>query len=163
MEITVKGKPTLVEGPLPAVGDVVSTFSLKNIKGETVTDETIKGQVTILSVFPDIATSVCDQQTRSFNEVASNIEGIRLVNVSKNTAEELNEWCAAKGLDIDMWTDTDGEFAKAFGVLMPELDKLARSVFVLTEDNEVAYRELVPEMAEEPNYDAAVEAAKDLL
>lgn len=163
MEITVKGKPTEVKGPLPAVGEVIKSFSLKNIKGETVTDETLKGQITILSVFPDINTGVCDQQTRSFNESASNIEGVRLISVSANTAEELNEWCAAKGLNMDMWTDENREFAESFGLLMPELDKLARSVFVLTEDNEVAYRELVPEMAEEPNYEAAIEAAKDLL
>lgn len=163
MEITVKGKPTEVKGPLPAVGEVIKSFSLKNIKGETVTDETLKGQITILSVFPDINTGVCDQQTRSFNESASNIEGVRLISVSANTAEELNEWCAAKGLNMDMWTDENREFAESFGLLMPELDKLARSVFVLTEDNEVAYRELVPELAEEPNYEAAIEAAKDLL
>ena len=163
MEITVKGNPMTVEGQLPAVGDVVSTFSLKDITGETVSDATLKGQVTILSVFPDINTSVCDQQTRSFNEVASNIEGIRLVSVSRNTIEELNEWCAAKGLDMDMWSDTDREFAKAFGIYIPELDKLARSVFVLTEDNQVAYREMLAELTDEPNYDAAVEAAKDLL
>lgn len=163
MEITVKGNPMTVEGQLPAVGDVVSAFSLKDITGEAVSDATLKGQVTILSVFPDINTSVCDQQTRSFNEVASNIEGVRLVSVSRNTIEELNEWCAAKGLDMDMWSDTEREFAKAFGIYIPELDKLARSVFVLTEDNQVAYREMLAELTDEPNYDAAVEAAKDLL
>ncbi len=64
---------------------------------------------------------------------------------------------------MDMWSDADREFAKAFGIFIPELDKLARSVFVLTEDNEVAYREMLSELTDEPNYEAAVEAAKDLL
>lgn len=163
MEITVKGNPMTVEGQLPAVGEVISAFSLQDMKGNTVSAEELKGKVTILSVFPDINTGVCDQQTRSFNEIASNIEGVRLVSVSRNTIEELNEWCAAKGLDMDMWSDADREFAKAFGIFIPELDKLARSVFVLTEDNEVAYREMLSELTDEPNYEAAVEAAKDLL
>lgn len=163
MEITVKGNPMTVEGQLPAVGEIISAFSLKDMKGNTVSAEELKGKVTILSVFPDINTGVCDQQTRSFNEIASDIEGVRLVSVSRNTIEELNEWCAAKGLDMDMWSDADREFAKAFGIFIPELDKLARSVFVLTEDNEVAYREMLSELTDEPNYEAAVEAAKDLL
>lgn len=163
MEITVKGKPTFVEGPLPAVGDVVSSFTVKNIKGDTITDEALQGQVTILSVFPDINTRVCDKQTRSFNEKASNIPGVSLVSVSANTIEQLNDWCAAEGLEMDMWSDEKREFAKVFGLLIPELDKLARSVFVITEDKEVAYRELLQEMSEEPNYEAAIEAAKDLL
>lgn len=163
MKITLKGEPVIVEGPLPSVGDVVPAFSLKNINGETVSDETLKGKVTILSVFPDITTSVCDQQTRTFNELASNIEGVRLVSVSRNTVDELSDWCAAQGLDMDMWSDTDLEFAKAFGIYIPEKDKLARSVFVLTEDNKVAYRELVQEWVDQPNHEAAIEAAKDLL
>ena len=64
---------------------------------------------------------------------------------------------------MDMWSDADREFAKACVIFIPELDKLARSVLVLTEDNEVAYREMLSELTDEPNYDAAVEAAKDLL
>ena len=73
MEITVKGNPMTVEGQLPAVGEIISAFSLKDMKGNTVSAEELKGKVTILSVFPDINTGVCDQQTRSFNEIASEI------------------------------------------------------------------------------------------
>lgn len=163
MEITRKGQAIPLEGTVPTVGEAIPSFSLTTIEGETVSNETLKGQLAILSVFPDINTSVCDQQTRTFNEKAANIDNIQLISVSRNTKEELKNWCAAQGLDMEMWIDDKGEFGQAFGINMPSLDKLARSVFVITADGLLAYKEIVPEMVEEPNYDAAIGAAKDLL
>lgn len=163
MEILFKGDPVQLEGPELKVGDKAPAFALKNTAGEEVTAESLKGKVTILSVFPNINTGVCDKQTRSFNEAASNLEGIRLLSISKNTQEEFTEWCAAKGIEMEMLSD-DGTFGKAYGVYMPGIDLLARSVFVLDEEGLVAYKEILPEAGgPEPNYDAAVEAAKDLV
>lgn len=163
MKITFKGEPIELEGTQPTVGEKAPAFSLKNTAGEEVSTESLAGKVTILSVFPNINTSVCDKQTREFNEVASDIEGVRLVSVSKNTNEELTEWCAAKGLQMEMLSD-DGSFGKAFGVYIPGVDLLARSVFVIDENGLVGYKEILPESGgPEPNYEAAVEAAKDLV
>lgn len=161
MEITFKGEAKTLEGTLPTVGEQVPAFAIKNTSGEEVGSETLKGKVAILSVFPDITTRVCDKQTRRFHEVASEIEGVQLVSVSKNTEEELSQWCAANGIQMEMLHDDTSEFGKAFGVYIPEMDKLARSVFVLNQEGQLAYKEVVPEGSEEPNYEAAVEAAKD--
>lgn len=163
MQLTRQGENIDVLGKLPEVGEKAPSFSLTSTDGKTVSSEDLKGDVVILSVFPDIATSVCDAQTRSFNEAASNLEGIRLVSVSKNSKEELQEWCAAKGLEMEMLPDADGSFGDAFGIKMDSIDKLTRSVWVIDQEGTLAYKEIVQEMTNEPNYEAAVEAAKDLL
>lgn len=163
MEVTFKGEPMKIEGIQPTIGEPIPAFSLKDTAGNVISSESLKGNVAIISVFPDINTSVCDKQTRNFNEAASDIEGIQLVSVSKNSQDELKEWCAAKGLEVVMLPDNEGTFGEAFGLNLPKINKLARSVFVVTQEGLLAYKEIVPEVAEEPNYEAAVEAAKDLL
>lgn len=163
MEITFKGTTVQLEGSELKVGDQAPAFALENLSGKQITTDSLKGKVTIISVFPKINTRVCDQQTRRFNEMASTIEGVRLISISKNDKDELSDWCAAEGLDMEMLVD-DGSFGKAFGVYMPEIDLLARSVFVLDETGLLGYKEILPEAGgPEPNYEAAVEAAKDLV
>lgn len=163
MQITFKGESVELEGMQPAVGEQAPEFAAENTNGEKISSADLKGKVTILSVFPDITTRVCDKQTRQFHEVASNIDGVQLVSVSKNTEEELSQWCAANGIDMEMLHDDNTDFGKSFGVYMPSMDKLARSVFVLDEEGRVAYKEILAEGSHEPNYEAAVEAAKELV
>lgn len=163
MQITFKGEPKQLEGTQPIVGEKAPAFSAQNIQGKEVSLDTLKGEVAILSVFPDITTRVCDQQTRRFHEVASNLQGVKLVSISKNSKEELDQWCAANGIDMEMLHDDEAVFGKAYGVYMPEMDKLARSVFVVDEEGRLAYKEILSEGSNEPNYEAAVETAKDLV
>ena len=108
--------------------------------------------------------SVCDKQTRKFNETAADIEGLTLLSVSRNTKEELADWCSANGIDMQMLHDDAGEFGEAYGLKVPKLgNKLARSVFVIDKDGILSYMEIVPEIATEPNEEAALAAAKNLL
>lgn len=159
MQITRKGVSTPVEGTLPTSGEKAPQFTLLNLDDISVTNDDFLGNTTILSVFPDINTSVCDRQTRHFFELASKIKDVNIVNVSNNTKESLTDWCATNGIDTTMLRDVDGKFGEAYGLWMPEFKVLARSIFVFDKSGTLIYSELVPEMAQEPNYEAALEAA----
>ncbi|MER1955316.1 MAG: thiol peroxidase [Desemzia incerta] len=159
MEITRKGTPYQLEGIQPAVGEKAPNFSLSNLNGAKVSLEDFSGKVVLISVIPDIDTRVCAQQTRAFNEKASNIEGVQLLTISNNTEDQQRNWCAGEGLEMEMLHDTSLTFAQAYGLYMPELKKLARSVFVIDRKGTIVYQEIVPEMVDEPDYEAVIEAA----
>ncbi len=159
MQITRKGVSTPVEGTLPTLGTKAPHFKLVNLDDVNVTKDDFLGNTTIISVFPDINTSVCDRQTRHFFELASEIKDVTIVNVSNNKKEDLTDWCATNGITTTMLRDNDGTFGKDYGLWMPEFKVLARSIFVLNEHGDLIYSELVPEMAQEPNYEAALAAA----
>lgn len=159
MQITRKGVPTTVEGTLPEIGKKAPHFNLMNLDDIVVTNDDFLGNTTILSVFPDIDTSVCDRQTRHFFELASQIKDVNIVNVSNNSKESLTDWCATNGINTTMLRDADGKFGESYGLWMPEFKVLARSIFVFDKHGTLIYSELVPEMAQEPNYELALKAA----
>lgn len=164
MQVTLKGEIVEVLGKQPTVGEKAPGFALYNTEDEKISLDDLRGSVVLVSVFPDINTSVCDKQTRKFNETAANIEGLALLSVSKNTKEELADWCSANGIDMQMLHDDAGEFGEAYGLKVPKLgNKLARSVFVIDKEGILAYMEIVPEIATEPDEAAALAAAKKLL
>lgn len=160
MQVTRKGVPTPVEGVQPQVGTKAPDFLLKNITGGQTSLDDLKGKKAILSVFPDINTRVCDLQTRNFFKLAASLENTTIVNISNNTVDQLKDWCAVAGIDSIMLSDTDLTFAKAYGLYMPEYKMLARSVFVIDETGTLTHVEITPEMAQEPDYQAAIDATK---
>ena len=163
MEITRKGTVYQTKGVVPTVGELAPAFALENTKGEVVTQESLKGSVVVISVIPDINTSVCDLQTKAFNQKVAALSGVRLVTISKNTKEQFLEWCGANGVEMEMLSDTEFSFGTAYGIYVPELAVDQRSVFVLDMDGTLAYKEVLVEMVNEPNYDAALEEAKELV
>ena len=82
--------------------------------------------------------------------------------ISNNSKEEQGDWCAAEGVDMVMLRDTDLEFGKNYGLFIPEMDRLARSIFVIDQNGVISYEEITPEIATEPDY-AKAEAAKALI
>lgn len=160
LEITRKGIKTVVEGTQPELNKKAPNFSLYNLDNHAVTLDSLKGKKAIISVFPDINTRVCDLQTLRFFNIASTLDNVAIVNVSNNTKEELKDWCALKEVSMEMLTDDNRSFATAYGLWMPEFERLARSIFVIDEMGTLIYSEIVPEMASEPNYDAAIQATK---
>ncbi|WP_342621829.1 thiol peroxidase [Erysipelothrix sp. P66] len=162
MEITKKGVPTALAGSQPVVGEKAPTFKLKNLEDVYVGTDTLTGNVVLLSVFPDINTRICDLQTRHFFQVASELDDVTIVNISNNTKEEFASWCATNGIDSEMLRDEDHAFADAYGIWIPEFEVLARSIFVIDRKGMLVYSEIVPEMAQEPNYEAAIAAAKNI-
>lgn len=158
MQITRKGVPTEIAGVQPTVGEAAPDFKLDDLNGVPVQLSSLKGKTVLISVFPDIDTSVCDMQTRHFYTIAKEHPEVTILNISNNSAESLKSWCMTNGLDIEVLADSEGIFAEAYGLWMPEFQKLARSVFVVDKDGRLIYSEIVPEMAQEPDYQAALAA-----
>lgn len=160
MQITRKGVPTEIVGTQPTLGEQAPNFTLPNTNGTSTTLTDLKGQKVLLSVFPDINTRVCDLQTRNFFRLASELTDTVIVNISNNTLDALTDWCAVASVDALMLSDTNLSFAQSYGLYMPEFDKLARSIFVLDENGKIIYTEIVPDMAQEPDYASAIQATK---
>lgn len=155
-QITLKGEPIVVEGTLPTVGEPAPEFTLKDLNNKEVSLSDFKGKRVLVSVFPDINTRVCDIQTVRFFQISKDLENTVILNISNNTKEDLESWCATKGVDAIMLHDDEKTFAETYGLWLPKLEALARSIFVIDEDGTLMYRELVPETAQEPDYDTAL-------
>lgn len=146
---------------LAILNEEAYNFNAKNRDNETVTLNDYKGKKVLISVFPDINTSVCDTQTRHFFSEASKLEGVVTLNISNNTVEELNDWCATSGLDVLMLSDDTLDFAKAYGVYMSDANLLARSIFLVDESGTLIYKEVIQEITQEPNYAKVFEKIKE--
>ena len=160
MKVTFKGDPRELEGVQPQVGEKLPHFELKNLDNVVINNDTLKGSKAIISIFPDINTRVCDLQTRHFFQVAGQIPDVKILNISNNTQDQLRDWCATAGVDAEMLSDTGLSFAKAFGLYIPEMNILARSIFVVDEEGTIIHSEIVPEIAQEPDYEKALSVAK---
>ncbi|SEK31723.1 thiol peroxidase (atypical 2-Cys peroxiredoxin) [Carnobacterium iners] len=160
MEFTKKGKLLKIEGTQPNIGEMVPNFFVRNKNDETISLENCQGEITLISVVPDIDTRVCAVQTKAFNKNVSELEGINLITISTNTKDEQENWCAGEGIDMEMFRDVDLSFGKMYGIAIPELNVLARSVFIIDATGKLIYKEVVSEMSDEPNYDKAIESAK---
>lgn len=163
MKFTRKGNAYTTNGDLPKVGDLAPDFTLTSTTDETVTRDTFKGHVTLISVVPDINTRVCDLQTKAFHHKMAQRPNIELVTISKNTKEEFLNWCSANDVEMTMLSDTDFTFGKTYGLYAEALNTDYRSVFVLDRDGKITYVGVQEEMTDEPDYDTAIQAAEALL
>ncbi|WP_049335927.1 thiol peroxidase [Staphylococcus hominis] len=162
-EITFKNNPIHLEGTEVSKGDVAPNFKVLDNNLNEVTLDNFKGQKKLISVVPSIDTGVCDQQTRKFNEEASQENGVVLT-ISADLPFAQKRWCASNGLEnvITLSDHKDLSFGEHYGVVMKEMRLLARSVFVLDENNHVVYKELVQEGTDFPNFEAALEAYRNI-
>jgi thiol peroxidase len=164
--VTLQGELKInVGGELPAVGSVASDFTL--VKGDLseVSLKDFKGKKVLLNIFPSIDTGVCAASVRQFNKDAAGLENTVVLGVSVDLPFAAGRFCAAEGIDnvVTVSAFRNPEFAASYGVLMvdgPLKGLLARSVVVVDADGKVAYTELVPEVTQEPNYNAALAALK---
>ncbi|GMV38621.1 MAG: putative thiol peroxidase [Myxococcales bacterium] len=164
-KVTFKGNPiTLVGHPVEA-GDDAPDVTLWKGLNQPVKLSSAAGKVLILSVTPSVDTGVCNKQVHAFNERAASLGGVQIWNVSVDLPFALSRYCGAEGIaGVQALSDyKDRELGASFGVYMKELGLLARSVFVIDAGGTVRYVEIVPEMTTEPDYDAAIEAARKLL
>ncbi|MBA2878404.1 thiol peroxidase [Anoxybacillus ayderensis] len=161
-KVTFKGNPVTLVGNEVKVGDAAPNFTVLANDLSPVTLDDTKGFVRLISVVPSIDTGVCDAQTRRFNEEAGNIEGVKVLTISVDLPFAQKRWCAAHGLEnvVTLSDHRDVSFGQAYGVLIQELRLLARAVFVVDRNDRVTYVEYVPEATDHPNYEAAIEAAK---
>ncbi len=164
--ITMKGDGLTLTGNEVKTGDKAHDFVLTKNDLSPAALSDYKGKVIIFSVVPSLDTGVCDLQTRKFNEEASKLaDDIVILTVSMDLPFAQSRWCGAAGVErLETLSDyKEASFGNAYGVLIKELRLLTRSVFVVDKDGVIRYIEIVPEITDEPNYDAAVEAAKKLL
>ncbi|HRP90239.1 MAG TPA: thiol peroxidase [Edaphocola sp.] len=151
-------------GNLPSVGSNAKDFSLTSTKLETKTLADYKGKKVLLNIFPSVDTGVCATSVRSFNEKASQMNNTVVVNVSKDLPFAMNRFCAAEGLNnVENLSDFRGTFGNDYGVTLTDSalqGLLSRAVVALDESGKVIYTEQVPEIGQEPNYEAALNALK---
>lgn len=162
-EITFKNDPITLSGQQVKEDDIAPDFTVLDNSLNQITLEDYKGKKKLISVVPSIDTGVCDQQTRKFNEEASQEDGVVLT-ISVDLPFAQKRWCASNGLEnvVTLSDHRDLSFGENFGVVMEELRLLARSVFVLDESNKIVYKEIVSEGTNFPDFDAALEAYRNI-
>jgi thiol peroxidase len=164
--ITFKGNPVTLLGPDVKVGDVAPDFKVVDNGLQPVTLETAKGQVQLIAVVPSIDTGVCDTMTRKFNQDAAALpESVAVYTISVDLPFAQGRWCGNAGIErVKTLSDyQERSFGLAYGLVIDELKLLARAVYVIDAQGKVAYREIVPEVTSEPDYQAALDAVKALL
>lgn len=164
-KITLKGNSIKTVGKLPKIGKKAPKFKLVKSDLSVVKLKDYEGSKLILNITPSIDTSVCAQSVREFNKRAASMENTKVLYVSKDLPFAQARFCGAEGIEnVETLSDfVKGSFGKAYGVTMktgPMAGLLSRAVVVINEEGDVVYTEQVPEIVNEPNYDAAIEALK---
>ena len=162
-KITLKGNPIKTDGDLPAVGNALPDFRLVKTDLSEVTRSDFAGKTLVLNIFPSIDTPVCQAAARRFNQVASDREDTVVLSVSMDLPFAHSRFCEAEGLEnvIPLSTFRSPEFGRDFGVAIadgPIRGLLSRAIVVADPEGRVLYTEQVPEIGQEPDYDAALAA-----
>jgi thiol peroxidase len=165
--VTTKGNPVTLLGNEVKVGQKAPDVELvANDMAKVKLSSLWQGKVCILSAVPSLDTPVCDMETRRFNEEAGRMGGgIVILTVSMDLPFAQKRWCGAAGVQnvITLSDYQEAAFGKSYGVLIKESHLLARTVFVVDKQGTIRYIELVKELGTEPNYGAALDAARPLM
>ncbi|HWV25886.1 MAG TPA: thiol peroxidase [Aeromicrobium sp.] len=155
---TFGGDPVSLVGELPQVGSTAPEFTLTDPKLGDLTREA--GRRTVLNIFPSVDTGVCAASVRKFNEIAAGLPDTDVVNVSVDLPFAMARFCGAEGIDnAKVGSAFRSSFGQDYGVTLADgafQGLLARAVVVLDTDGTVLHSQLVPEIGQEPDYDAAV-------
>ncbi len=164
--VTLKGKPVTLLGDRVKPGDRAKDFSLVDSGFVTRSLRDYSGKVKIIAVYLSIDTGICAAQNRKFNEMASSLsDDVVVLSISCDLPYAQARFCAAEGLKnvITLSDYKHADFGLQYGFLISELRLLARGTVIIDKENVVRYAEYVPEIASEPNYDAALEAVMKIL
>ena len=161
--LTLKGNPIHTSGELPAVGTTAPDFILVNAALQDVTLAAFAGRKKLLNIVPSLDTAVCALSTHKFNEHAKAHPDTAILVISADLPFAQKRFCGNEGIDnvVTLSMMRSRQFAEDYGVLLesgPLAGITARAVVVLDADNRVLYTELVPEIAQEPNYQTALAA-----
>ncbi len=161
-----KGSPLKVEGRCVEEGMPMPSFTVTGADMADVTNSTFAGKVVVFLSIPSIDTPVCAAETKRFNqEVVSFSQDVVVATVSRDLPFALKRWCAAEGVDrvVSLSDYKYRTFGKAFGVDLPDLGLLARAVFIADKSGKIIHVDYVSEVADEPDYSAALAAIKKSL
>ncbi len=163
--VTMKGNPLTLAGNQVKVGDKAPDFEVLANDLSPVRLSSFSGKVCLISSVPSLDTSVCDIQTKKFNEQATNFgKHVVILTISMDLPFAQKRWCGAAGIE-NLQTLSDhrkAEFGKAFGVLIEQLRLLARAVFIVDAKGTIRYIQIVDELTNEPDYEEVIEALKGI-
>ena len=161
-EVTIGGNPSNTNGDLPAVGAAAPAFTLTKGDLSDLTNADLAGQNVVLNIFPSVDTPTCAQSVRTFNERAAGLDNTTVVCISADLPFAQGRFCGAEGIENVTTASTfKSDFLSDYGVKLVDgrLEGLAaRSVVVIDGEGKVVHTELVSEIGNEPNYDAALGA-----
>lgn len=163
--INFDGTPVDVSGTLPAIGEAAPDAFLVKKDLSTLSLSDLRGSRVVLNIFPSIGTGVCQASVRRFNELASSEDDVSVLCVSKDLPFAFFQFCEAEGLEnvIPVSVFRDADFGDRYGATIlegPFAGLLSRAVVVLDANGTVVYAEQVPEIGQEPDYDAALAACR---
>jgi thiol peroxidase len=154
------GNPVNTIGDLPSVGSATPAFTVTKADLSDITPADLAGQRVVINIFPSLDTATCATTVRKFNELASGLDNTTVLCVSADLPFAQARFCGAEGLsNVTTGSTFRSDFGTAYGVQMIDgklAGLMARSVVVLDENGTVVHSQLVPEVAQEPDYDAAV-------
>ncbi len=161
-KLALQGNPANTIGDLPKVGQKVQFSNLLKANLEVVNNETFAGKKKVLNIFPSIDTGVCAKSVREFNKLASDLKDTVVINVSMDLPFALGRFCGAEGIkNIESVSGFRSTFGKDMGLTMTDTalaGLYARAIIVLSPENTVLHTELVADIVQEPNYQAALKA-----
>jgi thiol peroxidase len=161
---TFKGKPMTLVGPELKPGEKAPEFEAVDRTLQPVDLKQTSGAVRIFSVVPSLDTPVCDMQTKRFNEEASKLPNVKMYTISMDLPFAQARWCSAFAIDnITMLSDhKNASFGESYGTLIKDWRIESRAIFVIDRDDTIRHVEYVKEVAEHPDYEAALKVAKQL-
>ena len=163
--VTMKGNPVTLVGNEVKVGQMAPDFTVVANDLSVVSLSNFKGKKCIISAVTSLDTSICDTETKHFNQEASKLgSDVVVLTISMDLPYAQKRWCAAANVaNVKILSDhRDASFGQAYGVLIKELRLLARAIFVLDSKGKVQYIQLVKEIATEPDYNSVLEAVKKI-
>ncbi len=163
VNVTFKGEPVTLLGTEIQIGNKAPNFTVLTSDLQEKSLEDFSGKVKLISVVPSLDTGVCAKQTKRFNEEADKLGKVQVLTISMDLPFAQSRWCGTEGVNnITVLSDhREADFGKKYGVLIKELRLLTRAIFVVDAADKVVYIEYVPEVGNHPDYDKALEAAKN--
>lgn len=165
VRVTMKGNPVALGGVLVKEGAVAPDFKVVDAGFKPVKLSDFKGKVVLISAVPSLDTGICSLQTKRFNEEMARLPAdVVILTISEDLPFAQKRFCEAEKVDrIKVLSDCVWrEFGSKYGLLITDMGLLARSVWVVNGEGKVAYRQIVPEIASHPDYDAALKAAREI-
>ncbi len=162
-QITLKGKSIHTSGDLPRNGQEAPDFRLTTTDLKDVSRKDFEGKTLLLNIFPSLDTDVCATSVRRFNSLAVKMKNTRVLCISKDLPFAHKRFCVAEGINnvISLSVLRNNDFGEDYGVRMvdgPMAGLMSRSVFIINPEGTIVYQQLVPEITEEPDYEAALNA-----
>ena len=162
--VTLKGSPVQTSGQLPENGSTAKDFKLVGVDLKEVTLKTYEGKMKVLNIFPSIDTPTCATSVRKFNEEATKLKNVVVLNIAADLPFAMKRFCGAEGIkNCESLSSFRSTFGKDWGLEFTDsvlVGLLSRAIVVLSPDNKVLHTEQVKEIADEPNYAAALAAVR---